>query len=397
MTGVGRRGFLGALAAAAGTPAIAASQTVAAVPAAPDRLGQHALVLAGGANRGAYQAGVIGGLVAREGLRDGQPLPFDAVCGTSIGALNGYFVATAQYSRLRELWREVSTKNIFAVKPRYEKITWPSAGVGTRAYESISLGLGLTKNVRGVIDRERIIAYLADVIQPADPVEIPLYIATTNLTQRRGQVFLRAATSTRGRALQALNDELIREYMTNAVRVATDALIRPVLLASASIPIALDPQEIPRPGARHDEVQDEYVDGGVTDNVPLEIARRCAQNIHAILVDPQEGTPNEHDASALEIALGVFETMQRRIFEYEVLLAIAETGIVPTSLTDAAGLTSLPATFFLIQPDAPLPGSLGDFNDLASLDAMWTRGYNDGIKGWPAFDVTTLKMRRTIF
>lgn len=164
------------------------------------RDGRHSLVLAGGANRGAYQAGVIGGLVARDGLRDGEPLGFAAVCGTSIGALNGYFVATAQYARLRELWREVATRDVFRLKPTFERIPEPSAGVATRAYEAISLGFGLIKNVRGILDSAPIVQLLDENVQPAtDAVHIPLYIATTNLTRRRGQLFVREATTPDGR------------------------------------------------------------------------------------------------------------------------------------------------------------------------------------------------------
>jgi hypothetical protein len=134
----------------------------------------------------------------------------------------------------------------------------------------------------------------------------------------------------------------------------------------------------------------------VTDNVPLEIVRRCAEYLNVILVDPPLGVPDEQDHSGLDVALGVFETKQRRILEYEVLLAIAETALVPTPLTDAAGLARLPATFSLVQPDRPLPGKFGDFNDLRSLDEMWKRGYEDGVRGWPALDLSVIRTRGTI-
>jgi predicted acylesterase/phospholipase RssA len=395
--GVDRRVFLSALAATAGVAATGApadAQVAASVArSASLRDGRHSLVLAGGANRGAYQAGVIGGLVARDGLRDGEPLGFAAVCGTSIGALNGYFVATAQYARLRELWREVATRDVFRLKPTFERIPEPSAGVATRAYEAISLGFGLIKNVRGILDSAPIVQLLDENVQPAtDAVHIPLYIATTNLTRRSGQLFVREATTPDGRTLQAVNAQLIADFAPGSVRVAGDTLIRRVLLASASIPIALDPQSLPAA----DGSPDEYVDGGVTDNVPLEIARRCAEYLNVILVDPPLGVPDEQDHSGLDVALGVFETMQRRILEYEVLLAIAETALVPTPLTDAAGLARLPATFSLVQPDRPLPGKFGDFNDLRSLDEMWERGYEDGVRGWPALDLSVIRTRGTI-
>lgn len=49
----------------------------------------RALVMSGGGARGAYEAGLIGALAAAGAVADGSPrLPYELVCGTSIGALN---------------------------------------------------------------------------------------------------------------------------------------------------------------------------------------------------------------------------------------------------------------------------------------------------------------------
>lgn len=380
---LGRAAFLGlasasVVASTAGT-AIAAGAADAATP----RGGRQALILAGGANRGAYEAGVIGGLVAAAGLRDGQPLPYQAVCGTSIGALNGFFVATAQYSALRKVWREIAGANIFALKPEYERIKEPSSGVMTRAYEAVSLGLGLTKNVTGILDRSRIERFLTKILDPAAPVHIPLYVSTTNLSLRKGETFVRRATTPAGIGVQRQNDALINAFLPQTVRaIADDELVR-VLLASSSMPILIDPVRIAGPNGGPEAF---YVDGGVSDNVPLEIGRRCAAQLHIVLVD-EARTPSFQDYnSALQIGLGVFETMQQRILEYQALLAIAESAISPTPLTEAAGLRALPIEPTIIRPQSPLPGGFGDFNNLVDLDEMWLRGYNDGVGGWPAFD-----------
>jgi hypothetical protein len=64
---------------------------------ASSRLG-GALVLSGGGARGAYEAGAITALVETHGIKDGEKLPgIDVVCGASIGAINGWLVAAAQY------------------------------------------------------------------------------------------------------------------------------------------------------------------------------------------------------------------------------------------------------------------------------------------------------------
>ena len=344
-------------------------------------------MLAGGANRGAYEAGVIGGLVAREGLADGRPLAFDAVCGTSIGAINGFFVATAQYTALRRLWRDVASENIFALKPRFRKILETSSGVLTRAYQGIALGFGLTKNVTGVLDRSRLERFFARIIDPSAPVHIPLYVSTTNLSQQRGATFVRRATTPAGGATQRQNDALIDAFTQHTVRTATDDIVARVLLASAALPTLIDPVGIRNTAGT---AVDLYVDGGVTDNVPVEVARRCASHLQIILVDPVRTSTRATYDSAVEIGLGVFQTMQQRILEYQALIAIAETAIVTSALTDAAGLIPLPIDPTIIRPATPLPGAFGDFNTLADLDAMWDRGYADGLNGWPAFDKTML-------
>ncbi len=55
------------------------------------------LFLAGGGAKGAFQAGVITGLHERG-------INFDVICGTSIGAINGYFVYTDNIPLLKDMW-----------------------------------------------------------------------------------------------------------------------------------------------------------------------------------------------------------------------------------------------------------------------------------------------------
>ena len=400
MPAASRRTFLGAVASAPlalGASGAGVAQTPPGVlPPDPSsaRGERSALILAGGANRGAYEAGVIAGLANGAGLTDGQPLGFEAICGTSIGAINGYFAATAQYTALRRVWREIADAKIFALKPRYDRIPEPSSGVLTRAYQGVTLGLGLTKNVTGVLDSDRIRNFLTRVIDPAAPVHVPLYASATNLTRERGETFVRRATTPRGRTIQEQNDALIRAYLQRDVRPATDDILVRVLLGGAALPILIDPVMIPQPDG---SVGDAYVDGGVTDNVPVEIARRCAAKLHIVLVDPARVPPPGDLHSAVQIGFGVFQTMQQRMLAYQALLAIAETSLVPTPLTDAAGLVPLPVDPLLIRPATELPGALGDFDNLADLDGAWDRGFADGKAGWPPFDRASLAGSLSVF
>ena len=59
------------------------------------------LCLCGGGAKGAYQAGVIKALYDR-GINK-----FNAISGTSIGAVNGYFIFTNNVEKLEEMWTDI--------------------------------------------------------------------------------------------------------------------------------------------------------------------------------------------------------------------------------------------------------------------------------------------------
>jgi predicted acylesterase/phospholipase RssA len=106
-----RRTFLAASAAAV-TALPTGARAAIVDPDHPGRLARG-LVLSGGGARGAYQAGLIDYLRLSRQIPDGAPLaPYGIVAGTSIGALNGYFVATGQYGLLRELWYTIADQQV---------------------------------------------------------------------------------------------------------------------------------------------------------------------------------------------------------------------------------------------------------------------------------------------
>ncbi len=84
-----------------------------------DKSKTYALSLEGGGFKGAYQAGAI------KALKD-EGIKFSAVVGTSIGAINGVFVALKMEDELEKLWRNLKLQNFFdidtkllAFKPEY--------------------------------------------------------------------------------------------------------------------------------------------------------------------------------------------------------------------------------------------------------------------------------------
>jgi predicted acylesterase/phospholipase RssA len=146
-----RKRFLAAISVAATavpTAAIASVAIPAAHPKAPQRPSfSHALVLSGGGARGAFQAGIICALAQRGHIADGEPLrPYGLVCGSSIGALNAWFVSTGQYTALRRAWATLASAHIVELKRKYAALVEPKAFVGDRLYEYLHFALGASEH-----------------------------------------------------------------------------------------------------------------------------------------------------------------------------------------------------------------------------------------------------------
>ena len=70
------------------------------------------LALEGGGTRGSYQAGAY--IALKEcGIK------IDGVCGTSIGALNGAFIASQKGSELPRIWRNSNIGALFGFSKEY--------------------------------------------------------------------------------------------------------------------------------------------------------------------------------------------------------------------------------------------------------------------------------------
>lgn len=102
-----------------------------------------ALCIEGGGAKGAYEAGVI------KALYDNGIKEYSAVAGTSIGAINGYFVTTGNIEKLSYVWNNT------------EEFLW-------------ELGSSL-KIVNNTIDNEVLMTVL-NKIEEGKRKEIPLYV-----------------------------------------------------------------------------------------------------------------------------------------------------------------------------------------------------------------------------
>lgn len=394
-----RRSFLIALGATALAPALLGLPADGTTYEPLDR----ALVLSGGGARGAYQAGIVGALSAIAGVSDGSPLlPYEVVCGASIGALNGWFVATGQYTKLRELWYGISAQNLMRAKPQYAALRDPESGLLNRVASVVAL-TGLTRNQRAILQSEPVLDWISHNIDAATPLLMPLVWAVTNLTLQRPEYFF----------VRPNRDEDIPDEVTNAlrhtlgphtvVREATPDLLHRAIFASAAIPLAFDPVLIPNP----DGTVNEYCDGGVASNSPIGIAHAFSKRADIVLLDPPF-EPDTDYTDAVEIVFGVYGTMQRKILESEMRNAYFQSAeerafarLAPRDVAKATQdnpelaklLQTSPETDMrYIRPEKELPVSVTGFEDSLGIDQAYRLGWEDAGRGFKPYDWETFEL-----
>jgi NTE family protein len=385
--------------AAVSVPGTARAQTPAA-PAAPQKL-RKSLVLSGGGALGAYEAGVIQHLIEASGVREGQPLPdHGVVCGTSIGALNAFLVATAQWSKVRGIWQTISSENVIRLKPEYQKITNPSSGVLSRIWEAISIALGSGKDVQGVIDGENLRRFMLAYLNLDAKIVTPMIWAVTNLSRQLPEYFYLLP--------DGFGDER-KQYALRALAAAAGPAValreadRPTLVdqlrASAAVPLAFDPVTLSDGNGKPAQ----YVDGGVTQNTPISAARALSSEVDAVLLSP----PYEEQRydNLIEIGLGSFGTMQRVLMIESIRVAYLESIILqqvrvmkPEEVSEFGRLHGFHAAeldsyarllgdtaFAVLRPLKPLPAKLFGFDNAKAISDTFEAGRKDAAGGFLPF------------
>ncbi len=343
------------------------------------------MVLSGGGARGIYQAGIIDYLRLSAQIPDGSALaPYGLVAGTSIGALNGYFVATGQYSLLRSLWYSIANQDVIRLKRRYAKITNSDSGIGTRFVAAMRLVLSVASNDLGVIDGNHLRAWLARYVDPSRPVVMPFVWTVTNLTNQSPEFFyLVNAKLTSAQREAAVTAIRLTVGPNAALREATPDILIDALRASAAIPVAFDPIALPAPSGDGTNL---YVDGGVTANSPVGVARAAARRIDVVLLDPP--LQSTHYNSALEVGFGVFGAMQRRILEADLRAAYLETfgkraiGRATTPQMRLFAATLFDSDIYQIQPVEELPVGVVGFDDRENLYKTFKAGFAAASRGF---------------
>ena len=350
-------------------------------------------MLAGGANRGAYQAGVIVGLAQRAGLKDGEPLDYCFVGGASSGGINAYLTATAQYSMLKDIWPQIAASKVLKLKAQYAPILAPQVNVLMRPLDwtrrfiaCIALAVGLIQTERSVVDSQRVRDMFTKYAKPTDPIHIPLYLTTTNMTMERAEIFNRRATTDAGKACQSINDELLSSYDRTEIRPLPDNILPDVFFASAALPVVFDPVIIPRA----DGTTNEYSDGGLTENLPVDVSRYCADHIQIISCDAGDISQNVKKTyrNAVDIAVGMYETIERRLLHYEFGVVFGEHLGAEKRSTRTTGAEGLRIDY--LAPATTLPGRYGDFSDVGAMSGMFEIGKQDGLKGWASLPASVM-------
>ena len=399
-----RRGFLASLGAAALAPlAVGASPAETSIGQSPISV-SHALILIGGGARGAYEAGLIAGLAKSAGIADGQILaPYGMVCGTSVGAINAWFVATGQYAALRSAWHTLAAADVIRLKSKYITLNRPHRFIGERIRAALRLAVGVFKNETGVARTQPVLDWMTQHIDPSRPLLMPMIWAVTNLTTQSPEYFYRLPPSFDPTMSAELRRVLRFTLGDNAViREAPDAIFLRTLLASAAIPIVFDPVKL----AMADGTEGLYVDGGVASNASVSIARVVARNIHVVLVDPV--SQHETYKDIVDIVMGTYDTMQRKILEgdmravyVESLAKRARNRLAPDAREKLQSGSTVLETFFhdlpvvdlaYIRPRAALPADLSAFEDQPKLDATFATGEADSARGFTPYGWETFRL-----
>jgi predicted acylesterase/phospholipase RssA len=335
---------------------------------------KSALVLSGGGALGAYEAGVIDGLVEQSGTPDGEILaPYGLICGTSVGALNAWFVATGQYKHLHEIWQGIHVERIVRLKEAYTALARQGGHALERLWAlsaTLRLASGLVNGERSVAQVDVIRDWLMRNVDPRLPVLVPLVWSATNMTTQRPEYFVRAPHRISAEQLAAAHEAIrvtIGRYVI--VREATDDILHDALLGSAAIPLAFEPIPITTAAGSF-----EYADGGLTGNSPIAYARTFSESVDVILPEPAVG--EQHYRNALDIVIGTFTVAQRRFLEIE--------------MRDAY-LQSKHHTLRFVRPSSPLSIGAMAFDDRNGINQAYELGRADGRHGFEPFDWSTFE------
>lgn len=252
------------------------------------------LVLAGGAARGAYAAGIMRFLFRSFPRHLGQvPWP-DLVSGTSVGALNGMFAAARDLDAVDEMaktWQEMRVGDVYHMDSggimRIMRATWKAASGAALVDATPLIRLMREKapirSLRQSIDGGQCTAFIVSTTRIADGRNV-LFVDSRdelNLRPLPGAIVRRGPTQ-----LDHLLASAALPMMFPPVRIQGELYadgglrqntpLRPAIMGGADRVIVIGPTSDPGPGqVRHQEL---------TPNLPF----LAGKTLNALLADPVE-------------------------------------------------------------------------------------------------------------
>jgi NTE family protein len=252
------------------------------------------LVLAGGAARGAYEAGALAVLLPYLEQRGERP---GIVLGTSVGALNGSILAatahvpaTESLDRLLKVWREVQFSDIIGpvLSPRelgrVLRYAGGLLGIPRSRVPALLNAAPLHGTVRRLIDFDQL-------HRNVDQDLVSLAVVATSYATGESVVFHQGPP---GVAVQT--------DVRRAIRYVPSRVDRSHVQASGSIPAAFSATRIDEPS----EAAGWYSDGGTRLNTPIKPALKLGAkrvvviglNSSAPPSEPESGQPDVYDGTA---------------------------------------------------------------------------------------------------
>jgi len=240
-----------------------------------------ALVLAGGAARGAYEVGVVHYILEDIARELGRPPPLDILCGTSVGAINACALAAAaddpdgRAERIVEHWTDLRVGHV---------LRFDSGEIFSMLRSLLGRSAGTRKG--GMLDPtglQRVVATSIDFPRIAENVRAghvaAVTVSTTHIATGRTTVFVDRHEP--GLPVWGRDPTIVgrRAHLT-----------APHALASAAIPFIFPPVLL----------EGEYhCDGGLRQNVPLSPARKLGASA-MIVVSPKYDSPEPTPVAVAE-------------------------------------------------------------------------------------------------
>ena len=347
---------------------------------------RRALVLSGGGAHGAYEAGVIAGLV-QQGTLDS----YDVICGTSIGTLNAMMVATGQGGAVKQLWSTIAQADILRPKRQFAAFDRKSGDV-RRGIAALRFLYGAVRGrVTGFVDssalQQLIASHVALPNGQVRPFLRPLLWTGTDLRTACGIGFMREAAQLPDESLPTIAD-MTTSGISAPVSLVADRDLVAALLASTAIPGVFDPVTLPqRAGV--------FVDGGVLNNAPLSLAQLAgATQIDTVLL-VRRVAGSEAFVNAVAVVEEAFGIMRQRILDDAIVIALLQsdprvrTAIqaamstgplgqqLPASFRELFREDRSPVTIRLIAPSQNLSGSGFQAHDQSIIDRNMQLGFDD--------------------